>query len=612
VFKATLSYDKGTIIIRGLAHIPFGTLDPRNNVLRAQALYYANIVEYLKQSGIEFADYVFSDMIASPHLKTIDGDNDKDIDYDDSVTKHIEGLKRGASSASTIASGASLSTTAVPISSDSHSFSSSASSPITSLRDYQHKALTNWVRAGMRGCIVLPTGSGKTAVGIKAIEKVNTSSLIVVPTLDLMDQWTSLLSKHFEYVTKTKIKVGNLGGGTDDIQPITVSTYDSAYLRASLLGNKFLLVIFDEVHHLAAPGYRTIAEQMAAPYRLGLTATIEREDELHKDLPRLAGDIVYQASLDFLAKKNHLASYEIEQRRVELLPDEQRVYRESMSAYRRCLYELGRGRMGEVGNSGGGHNYHHYNVSLDKLIMMSGKNPIAREALLARNKAINIALNSKAKIEELKEILAENPGKKTIIFTQHNSLVYQISNKFLIPFITYKTKKEERQDVLKGFKEGRYMAIVTSKVLDEGVDVPDAQVGVIVSGTGSGREFIQRLGRLLRPKLPIRETARSGNNKYNDGEENDKNHSNKAKLIEIISSETTEETITSMKRNRALKLIRQQNNNWDEREERKDKIDSNNKSTLQEQQNRKKCKSQVIAAEYRSSNDSSDSAKIGE
>src|SRR5687768_12874350 len=116
----------------------------------------------------------------------------------------------------------------------------SSSSPPLSLRDYQQKALDNWLRAGLRGCVVLPTGSGKTIIGIRAIEKSNAASLIVVPTLDLMDQWTTILSKYFP-----NIRIGNLGGGNDDIQSITVSTYDSAYIRAPFLGNKFSLVIFD-------------------------------------------------------------------------------------------------------------------------------------------------------------------------------------------------------------------------------------------------------------------------------------------------------------------------------------------------------------------------------
>jgi superfamily II DNA or RNA helicase len=179
---------------------------------------------------------------------------------------------------------------------------------------------------------------------------------------------------------------------------------------------------------------------------------------------------------------------------------------------------------------------------------MSTKSRVAREALLARNKAMEIALNSQAKLEALREILAQNRGVKTIIFTQHNSLVYDISDKFLIPAITHRTEKEERKDILAGFKEGRYLAIVTSKVLDEGVDVPDAKLGIIVSGTGSGREFIQRLGRLLRPKKDISDTYEH------------------AKLIEIISS-NTREAGTSAKRKKALLRINRKGEIRDEAKE---------------------------------------------
>jgi superfamily II DNA or RNA helicase len=461
VLNARLSYDNGTILIKGLAHIPFASTDPRTNLLRAPALYYANIIEFLKQSSIEYVDHVL-DLIPSPHLTTTNNINNN----------------------------------------NNHN-----SNP--ALRTYQHTALSKWTKAGMRGCIVLPTGSGKTIIGVKAIEAVNSASLIVVPTLDLMDQWASVLKKYF-----TNVKIGNLGGGIDDIEAITISTYDSAYIRASSLGNKFSLIIFDEVHHLAAPGYRSIAELMASPFRLGLTATIEREDGMHMELPKLVGGIVFTMSPNELAEKKHLAHYEIERRRVEMLPDEIIQYRKNFEKYQYSLRRLG----------------FRFPIRFEKLIMISAKNKIAREALLARNKAMEIALNSRSKIEELREILAENKGIKTIIFTQHNSLVYHVSNTFLIPFITYKTGKEERQDVLKGFREGRYNAVVTSKVLDEGVDVPDAELGIILSGTGSGREFIQRLGRLLRPKTDVKK---------------------KAKLIEIISADTRE-TGTSAKRKKAL------------------------------------------------------------
>jgi superfamily II DNA or RNA helicase len=281
----------------------------------------------------------------------------------------------------------------------------------------------------MKGCIVLPTGSGKTIIGIKAIERVNSATLIVVPTLDLMGQWTEILSKHF-----TNAKIGNLGGGTDDIQAITVATYDSAYLRAASMGNKFSLIVFDEVHHLAAPGYRSIAEQMAAPYRLGLTATIEREDNLHKDFPKLVGGVVFHANPSELAKNMHLAPYEIERRQVKMTSQEKQEYDRNYGTYQVYLNKSGI-RM-------------NYTGAFQRLIMMSAKSKAARQALLARNRALDLALNSKSKMEELRKILVENRGLKTIIFTQHNSLVHEISNRFFIPLITHKTSKEERQDTL--------------------------------------------------------------------------------------------------------------------------------------------------------------------
>jgi len=133
-----------------------------------------------------------------------------------------------------------------------------------------------------------------------------------------------------------------------------------------------------------------------------------------------------------------------------------------------------------------------YAGAFRRLIMMSGRSRAAREAVLARNKAMDIALNTRSKIEELRKILSENRGLKTIIFTQHNKLVYYISDLFLIPFITHKSSKEERQDALSGFKEGRCNAIVTSKVLDEGVDVQAAELTVNFMGPvkciiGAGR-----------------------------------------------------------------------------------------------------------------------------
>jgi len=413
-----LSYDRGTILIRG-GRVPNAYWDSRLNAYRALAVYYSDIVDYLKRSRIDFSDNVL-DLVPCPVFS------------------------------STI-----------------------------QLRDYQEDALNAWLKAGKRGVIVLPTGAGKTIIALKAISILGEPTLIVVPTLDLMDQWRSQLTDEF------KIKIGSYGGGVHELEPITVATYDTAYLRAEELGNRFTFVIFDEVHHLPAPGYANIGEMLVAPYRMGLTATYEREDGLHSELDRLVGGKIFELTIGELAGK-HLADFVLEKIVVELTPEEKEEYEKVYKIYLDYLAST--------------------NISLKspkdfrKLVMRSGRDPRAREALLARHRARVIALNASSKLKVLGDILRKHVGERILIFTEYNDLVYAISRRFLIPSITHKTPKNERVENLDKFRRGKYNILVTSKVLDEGVDVPEASVGIILSGTGSKREFVQRLGRILRKK----------------------------------------------------------------------------------------------------------------
>ena len=298
------------------------------------------------------------------------------------------------------------------------------------------------------------------------------------------------------------VESGAVGGGENSVRMITVSTYDSAYLQAALLGNKFMLIVFDEVHHLASPSYMQIAEMYIAPYRMGLTATYERIDERHQLLPKLVGDLVYNVAVEELTGK-HLAPYTYEKKYVKLSPKEQQLYDKEMGTFRNYLREK-RIVMKSPRD-------------FQRFIMRTGRDPRAREALLARNRALKLALNSQEKIKALSELLEANKSEKALIFTLHTDLVYTISRHFLIPAITYLTPKKERREILENFRKGNYRTIVTSQVLDEGIDVPDATVGYILSGTGSTRAYIQRLGRLLR-----------------------KVEGKKARLVEIVSKETLE------------------------------------------------------------------------
>ena len=272
-------------------------------------------------------------------------------------------------------------------------------------------------------------------------------------------------------------------------------------------------VLVHNCHHLPAESFRQIAEMFTAPYRMGLTATYEREDELHLELPRLVGGVVYRLQPEDLAGR-YLSRFDLERVNVELTPEEKAEYDRN---WRQFSGYLARNRIWLTSP-----------VSFQRFLMRTARVPEARQALLARNRAIDIAFSSEAKVDRLGEILRENPDERILVYTQHNDLVYRISRRFLLPFVTHTTKKEERSEVLKGFREGRFRAVVTSKVLDEGIDVPEASLGVIVSGTGSSREFVQRLGRLLRKS---------------EGK-------GRARLIELVSKQTSE-TRTSARRKRA-------------------------------------------------------------
>jgi superfamily II DNA or RNA helicase len=373
------------------------------------------------------------------------------------------------------------------------------------LREYQQEALSAWEDAGRRGTLELPTGSGKTVIGLGAIEALDTPTLVVVPTIDLLVQWREELKAEFG------VPVGQLGGGTQEIESLTVATYDSAMLRAEDLGDRFGLVVFDEVHHLGGERYREIARLLAAPARMGLTATFERPDGAHEVIAELVGPVVYRLDPPELAGE-HLAPYDIKRIEVDLTPEERREYADCQETFTNYL-----ARSNIDMRSGSDYR---------KLVMRSGNDPAAREALLAKQRAREIVFNAEAKMDALADVLDRHRGDRVIVFTAHNDLVYRIAERFLLPAITHQTGTEERRRFLERFREGTYSRIVTSNVLDEGVDVPDANVAVVLSGSGSEREFVQRLGRVLRPNAD----------------------DSRALLYEVVSQDTAEENVAGRRR----------------------------------------------------------------
>ncbi len=367
-------------------------------------------------------------------------------------------------------------------------------------RPYQQEAIKAWQKQNRCGTVILPTGAGKTFVAQMAIENVGRSTLVIVPTIDLMNQWYDLLLSSFD------AEIGLIGGGFYEVGAITVTTYSSAFRFMEQKGNQFGLVIYDECHHLPGSIYRYAAEMAIAPFRLGLTATPERADGEDSLLEELVGPIVYRREAQELAGE-YLADYTVVRVGVELSAEEREAYKRERAILKTFLDEK---RIG-LGSLNG----------WQLFVINSAKSEQGRRAMKAYRESKRIALGTDGKIRVLADLLVRHKRDKVLIFTAENEMVYRISKQFFIPAITHETNIKERRLWLEAFNKGDVMALATSKVLNEGVNIPSASVAVVLSGSGSSREHIQRLGRILR-KQPDKE----------------------ATLYEVITRDTTEEHIS--------------------------------------------------------------------
>ena len=352
------------------------------------------------------------------------------------------------------------------------------------LREYQEQALDEFLQNDGKGIIILPTAAGKTIIGLKAIEKLKQKTVIVVPTKNLLYQWIEHLKK---YSSLTRDMIGQLGDQIREIKEITVTTYDSARLNINLLRKNFNFIILDEAHHAGAKETLKVLKGLPSAYRLGLTATPDRSDRGEELLYKLIGSPIKVASVSDLSKKGYVAEYEQMTIKVPLDEEERETYDKLMAIYRDYL----RKRNIQIRTP---EDYERY------LIFRVNQDHEAKEALDAHRMARNLVFSSKAKLSKIEEILVKHQEDHIIIFSEFNDMVYDISRRHLIPAITHETKSAERSDILQKFSRGAYSKIVTGKVLDEGWDCGNVNVGIIVSGTGQARQFIQRLGRILRPK----------------------------------------------------------------------------------------------------------------
>jgi len=326
------------------------------------------------------------------------------------------------------------------------------------LRKYQKESIDAFHAGGSNqggsGVVVLPCGAGKTCVGIGVIHALQTQTLVLTTNTIALRQWKSEL---LDKTTLTADQIGEYSGDTKEIRPVTLATYqvltyrktkNSPFLHFDLFdkGN-WGLIVYDEVHLLPAPVFRATAS-LQARRRLGLTATLVREDAREEDVFSLIGPKKYDVPWKVLEKQGWIAQAICHEIRVPLPEDERYRY-----------------------------------------------------AISDKRSKFRIASTNPEKDKICERLINKHRSENILVIGQYLDQLHGLAKKFKAPLITGRTGTKERERLYKAFRDGEEKLLIVSKVANFAVDLPDANVAIQVSGTfGSRQEEAQRLGRILRPK----------------------------------------------------------------------------------------------------------------
>ncbi|WP_232702231.1 DEAD/DEAH box helicase [Halobacterium wangiae] len=313
------------------------------------------------------------------------------------------------------------------------------------LRDYQADWVQRFVDANS-GVLVGPPGAGKTVAAMGALEAVGGETLVLVPSRELAAQWRDELLAH---TSLTREEVGEYHGGSKEVRPVTIATYQTAGMdrhRHVFDDREWGLIVYDEAHHIPSEVFRRSAD-LQSKHRLGLSATPVREDDREMDIYTLIGPPI-GTDWDALFDAGYVAEPEVEIRYVPWLDDDAR-------------YEYA---------SESGH---------------------TRRRLAAENPA---------KDEEAQHLLRQHPDKQALVFVDYLEQGHRLADVLDAPFVSGETRHVERESLFDQFRTGALDTLVVSRIGDEGIDLPDAELAVVASGLGgSRRQGAQRAGRTMRP-----------------------------------------------------------------------------------------------------------------
>jgi len=320
-----------------------------------------------------------------------------------------------------------------------------------SLRDYQKEAIRRFTASGS-GVVVLPCGAGKTLVGAGVMAELDTTTLILVTNTVSARQWRAELLAR---TSLTEDDIGEYSGALKEIKPVTIASYS---IMAAKRKGEFAhlgvidalnwgLVVYDEVHLLPAPVFQLTA-QLQARRRLGLTATLVREDGREGDVFSLIGPKRFDVPWKQLEAEGYIAPASCVEIRLDLPATERLEYASSTDKER-----------------------------------------------------FRLAATTPAKSALVKELLALHRDDPTLIIGTYVDQIQELSELLDVPIITGETPVAERERLYQLFRTGGITRLVVSKVANFSLDLPEASVAIQVSGSfGSRQEEAQRLGRILRPK----------------------------------------------------------------------------------------------------------------
>jgi DNA excision repair protein ERCC-3 len=313
------------------------------------------------------------------------------------------------------------------------------------LRPYQQDWVSRFVDA-KSGVLVGPPGSGKTIAALGVMAAIGGETLVLVPSRELAEQWRDEMLAH---TSLTEEGIGLYHGGEKNVRPVTVATYQTAGMdrhRMLFDERRWGLIVYDEVHHIPSPIHRRSAD-LQTKHRLGLSSTPVREDDKEKEIFTLIGPPI-GTDWEALFDAGYVAEPEVE---IRLIPWGSELHRN------------------EYGSAEG-------------------------------HEKRQLAAMNPAKTEEIRAILRSHPGEKALVFVEFIEQGERLAEALSVPFVSGETPHARRRQLFREFRQGSRDVLVVSRVGDEGIDLPNAELAIAASGLGgSRRQGAQRAGRTMRP-----------------------------------------------------------------------------------------------------------------